>query len=115
MTKTVLITGCSSGLGKSAARHFAAEGWNVIATMRKAEPTLSEEYPDRILVEALDVTNPVSIGGPVGSAVQRFGGLDAVINNAGISIVSIFEAMPDEAARRILETNFFGVMNVIRA
>jgi NAD(P)-dependent dehydrogenase (short-subunit alcohol dehydrogenase family) len=61
MTKTVLITGCSSGLGKSAARHFAAQGWNVIATMRKIDQSLAIEHPDRILVAELDVADPASI------------------------------------------------------
>jgi NAD(P)-dependent dehydrogenase (short-subunit alcohol dehydrogenase family) len=115
MTKTVLITGCSSGVGKGAARHFAAQGWNVIATMRKPQPDLANEFPDRILVEALDVSDPASIEAAVEAGVRRFGGLDAVVNNAGITILSIFEATPDSAVRHIFDTNLFGVMNVIRA
>jgi NAD(P)-dependent dehydrogenase (short-subunit alcohol dehydrogenase family) len=115
MTRTVLITGCSSGLGGSAARHFAAQGWNVVATMRKPEPGLADEYPDRILVEALDVSDPASIDAAVQAGVRRFGSLDAVVNNAGITMVSVFETTPEMAIRRIFETNFFGVMNVIQA
>jgi len=115
MTKTILITGCSSGVGKSAARHFAAQGWNVVATMREPDQDLANQYPDRILVEALDVANAASIEAAVSAGVDRFGGLDAVVNNAGITMVSIFEATPEAAARRIFETNVFGVMNVIRA
>jgi NAD(P)-dependent dehydrogenase (short-subunit alcohol dehydrogenase family) len=115
MTRTVLITGCSSGIGKSAARHFAANGWNVIATMRTPDPSLAEERPDRVLVEALDVADPASIDAAVRAGVARFGGLDAVVNNAGITLVSIFEATPADAARRIFDTNLFGMMNVTRA
>jgi len=115
MTKTVLITGCSSGLGKSAARHFAAQGWNVVATMRKPEPSLADEHPDRMLVEALDVADPASIDAAVQAGIRRFGGLDAIVNNAGVTIVSIFEATPGNAIRRIFDTNLFGVMNVIQA
>jgi NAD(P)-dependent dehydrogenase (short-subunit alcohol dehydrogenase family) len=114
MTRTVLITGCSSGIGKSTARHFAGLGWNVIATMRDPDATLAGEYPDRILVAALDVADPASVAAAVQAGIARFGGLDAVVNNAGITMVSIFEATPDEAIRRIFETNVFGVMNVIR-
>lgn len=115
MTKTVFITGCSSGLGKSAARHFAAQGWNVVATMRKPDSELANEFPDRALVQPLDVADPASIAAAVEAGVKRFGGLDVVVNNAGITILSIFEATPDAAVRRIFETNVFGVMNVIRA
>lgn len=115
MTKTVLITGCSSGVGKSAARHFAAQGWNVVATMRTPEPALAHEYPDLILVHALDVSSPASVSAAIDAGIQRFGSLDAVVNNAGITMVSIFEATPDSAIRQIFETNLFGVMNVIRA
>lgn len=115
MTKTVLITGCSSGLGRLTARHFAARGWNVVATMRRPEPGLAEEFPDRVLVETLDVSDPASIDAAVRAGVQRFGGLDAVVNNAGITILSIFEATPESAVKKIFDTNVFGVMNVIRA
>ncbi len=115
MTKTVLITGCSSGLGKLAARQFAAQGWNVVATMRKPQSDLGDEYPDRVLVAALDVADPASIDAAVQAGVSRFGGLDAVVNNAGITILSIFEATPENAVRTIFDTNLFGVMNVIRA
>lgn len=115
MTQTVFITGCSSGVGKSAARHFAGKGWNVVATMRKPDPELATEFPDRVLVQPLDVADPASIEAAIEAGVQRFGGIDVVVNNAGITILSIFEATPDAAARKIFETNVFGVMNVIRA
>lgn len=115
MTKTVLITGCSSGLGKTTARHFAAQGWNVIATMRKPDQNLAADYPDQMLVLPLDVTNPASIETAIAAGIARFGHVDTVINNAGISVVSIFEATAKETIRGIFETNVFGVMNVMQA
>jgi NAD(P)-dependent dehydrogenase (short-subunit alcohol dehydrogenase family) len=115
MTKTVLITGCSSGLGKSAARHFAQHGWNVVATMRKPEPDLAQEFPDNVLIHALDVADPASIEAAFEAGVTRFGGINAVVNNAGITILSVFEATPEQAIRRIFETNVFGTMNVTKA
>jgi NAD(P)-dependent dehydrogenase (short-subunit alcohol dehydrogenase family) len=115
MTKTVLITGCSSGLGRLSAKLFAERGWNVVATMRKPEPSLADEYPDRILVQALDVTDPGSVEVAVQTGVKHFGGIDAVVNNAGITILSIFEATPESAVKKIFDTNVFGVMNVMRA
>lgn len=115
MTHTVLITGCSSGLGKLAARHFAALEWNVVATMRTPQPDLADEFPDRILVQALDVSDPASIDAAIQAGVDRFGGLDVVVNNAGVTMVSVFEATPAEAIRQIFETNVFGLMNVTRA
>ena len=115
MTKTVLITGCSSGLGKTTARHFAAQGWNVIATMRKPDQSLAAGYPEQMLVLPLDVTNPASIESAIAAGIARFGHIDTVINNAGISVVSIFEATAKETIRGIFETNVFGVMNVMQA
>lgn len=115
MSKTVLITGCSSGLGRLTARLFAARGWNVVATMRKPAPDLADEFPGRVLAHALDVTDSWSVEAAVHAGVDRFGGIDAVVNNAGITILSILEATPESAVRKIFETNVFGVMNVIRA
>jgi NAD(P)-dependent dehydrogenase (short-subunit alcohol dehydrogenase family) len=115
MTQTILITGCSTGLGKMTAAHFAAQGWNVVATMRKPEPDLAAAYPERVLVHALDVSDRASIDAAIHAGVERFGALDAVVNNAGITMVSVFEATPAEAIRQIFETNVFGLMNVTRA
>ena len=78
MTKTVLITGCSTGLGKTTAERFASEGWNVVATMRRPESELVEKYPGTVLVETLDVTDPASVARAVATGEERFGGIDAV-------------------------------------
>ncbi len=115
MAKTVLITGSSTGLGNTAAKKFASEGWNVVATMRKPDPRLAEENPERIFVAELDVTKPATIEAAITAGIDRFGRIDAIVNNAGVSILSIFEATPMEAIRGVFETNVFGIMNVIRA
>jgi Short-chain alcohol dehydrogenase of unknown specificity len=115
MPKTVLITGCSTGLGNTTAKKFANEGWNVVATMRKPDERIAAENPERILVTALDVTSPTSIEAGIAAGIARFGRIDAVVNNAGISVVSIFEATPMNVIRNIFETNVFGVINVIKA
>lgn len=115
MIKTVLITGCSTGLGNTAARKFADEGWNVVATMRKPEQGLAAETPERILVTELDVTRPSSIEAAIVAGIGRFGKIDAVVNNAGVSILGLFEATPMNVIRNIFETNVFGTMNVIQA
>ena len=115
MSKTVLITGCSTGLGRTAAKKFAAEGWNVVATMRKPDHSLAADYPDHILVTALDVTDVASIEAAIAAGMARFGQIDVVVNNAGISTVTILEATPPETIRGIFETNVFGPINVIQA
>ncbi|GGG85878.1 short-chain dehydrogenase/reductase [Paenibacillus radicis (ex Gao et al. 2016)] len=61
------------------------------------------------------VTNPASIEAAIAAGTARFGRIDAIVNNAGVSVVSIFEATPMDVVRRIFETNVFGVMNVIQA
>ena len=115
MRKTVLITGCSSGLGNTSAKKFASEGWNVIATMRKPDERLATDNPERIFVTKLDVTDPASIQEAIAAGIAKFGKIDAVVNNAGVSVPSIFEATPMNVIRSVFETNLFGVMNVIQA
>lgn len=108
--KTVLITGCSSGYGLETARHFHAQGWSVIATMRTPRPDLLPQSP-RMRVIALDVTRPESIA----AAIQAAGPIDVLVNNAGIGVVGAFEATPMTTAREVFDTNTFGVMAMMQA
>jgi NAD(P)-dependent dehydrogenase (short-subunit alcohol dehydrogenase family) len=115
MTKTVLVTGCSSGLGRNTALGFAAAGWNVVATMRRPEQLPQGSFPVGVLVQPLDVMDPQSARAAIDVAVQHFGALDALVNNAGVSILSIFETTSPDAIRRVFDTNVFGAMNVTQA
>src|SRR4249920_1906952 len=87
--KTVLITGCSSGYGLETARHFLAQGWNVVATMRTPREDLLPRS-DRLRLLALDVTRPERVA----AALEASGPIDALVNNAGIGLFGAFEATP---------------------
>lgn len=108
--KTVLITGCSSGYGLETARHFHAQGWNVIATMRTPRQDILPRS-ERLRVLALDVTKPESIA----AALEACGPVDVLVNNAGIGVVGAFEATPMSTVRELFETNTFGVMAMTQA
>jgi NAD(P)-dependent dehydrogenase (short-subunit alcohol dehydrogenase family) len=108
--KTVLITGCSSGYGLETARHFHAQGWNVVATMRTPREDVLPRS-DRLRVLALDVTKPESIA----AALEASGPIDVLVNNAGIGLFGAFEATPMATARELFETNTFGVMAMTQA
>jgi len=108
--KTVLITGCSSGYGLETARHFHAQGWNVIATMRNPRESVLPSS-ERLRVIALDVTKPDSIA----AAIAAIGPLDVLVNNAGIGVVGAFEATPMATTRDVFETNTFGVIAMTQA
>ena len=108
--KRVLITGCSSGYGLETARHFLAQGWDVVATMRTPREGLFSASP-HLRVLALDVTRPASIA----QALDAAGPIDVVVNNAGIGLAGAFEATPMATVRDIFETNTFGVMAVCQA
>src|SRR5262245_43295783 len=105
--KTALITGCSSGYGRATATHFLEHGWNVVATMRSPR---KETFPEseRLCLLRLDVTNRQSITDAIRDGVAAFGGLDVVVNNAGIGLLSAFEATPEQITREVFETNTFG-------
>jgi NAD(P)-dependent dehydrogenase (short-subunit alcohol dehydrogenase family) len=110
MTKTILITGTSSGYGKATAEHFLSQGWNVGATMRRPDPSLFTES-DRLRVLPLDVTNADSIA----SLFTSVGPIDVLVNNAGLGGVGAFEAMPMSLIRQLFETNTIGVMAMCHA
>jgi len=108
--KTVLITGCSSGYGLGTARHFHAQGWNVIATMRTPQEDLLPRS-ERLRVLPLDVTQPDSIA----AAIKAAGPIDVLVNNAGLGLFGAFEATPMATVREIFETNTFGMMAMAQA
>jgi NAD(P)-dependent dehydrogenase (short-subunit alcohol dehydrogenase family) len=108
--KTVLITGCSSGYGLATARHFHAQGWRVIATMRTPRGDLLPRS-DRLSVMPLDVTRPDSIE----AVLAACGHLDVLVNNAGIGLFGAFEATPMRTVREVFETNTLGTMAMTQA
>ena len=107
---TVLITGCSSGYGLATARHFHAQGWQVIATMRSPRADLFADAPG-IRVLPLDVTDADSIA----RALEDAGPIDVLVNNAGIGLLGAFEAMSMSTVREIFDTNTFGTMAMCQA
>ncbi len=115
MASTVLITGCSSGYGEAAVRLFAARGWNVVATMRNPADGKRLAALKNVLVNRLDVQNRRSIDQGITEGIDRFGRIDAVVNNAGYGLVGVFEAAPREAIQKQFDVNVFGAMDVMRA
>ncbi|MDX5347147.1 MAG: SDR family oxidoreductase [Hymenobacteraceae bacterium] len=115
MAKTVLITGASSGIGRAAAVYFADKGWKVVATMRRPEQEDTLQQHNNITLLRLDVLDEASITAAVTSAIQTFGKIDVLINNAGYGAVGAFEAASQEQIKRQFDTNVFGLMNVTRA
>jgi NAD(P)-dependent dehydrogenase (short-subunit alcohol dehydrogenase family) len=115
MTKTVLITGSSSGIGKSTAAYFQAMGWNVAATMRTPENETELNELENIKCIRLDVTNEDSIKAAIDRTIETFGGIDVVVNNAGYGAIGPFEAASPEQIQQQFGTNVFGLMNVSRA
>ena len=117
MTKTWLITGSSRGFGWELANAVLRNGDRVVATARHPEQLedLVRQYGDRVRTVALDVTDPEAAGAAVRLAVDAFGRLDVVVNNAGYAIFASIEDMPDDVFRAQIEANLFGLVNVTKA
>lgn len=115
MTKTILITGTSSGIGKATAIHFLEKGWNVVATMRRPEQDKDLPEHERLLKLRLDVQEPESVKAALATTLESFGGLDVLLNNAGYGSAGPLEAASETQIRRQFEVNFFGLIDVIRA
>lgn len=115
MPKTILITGASSGIGKATAHHFQAQGWNVIATMRKPEQGADLAGLERVLVTRLDVQDTDSINQAVEAGVQRFGRIDALLNNAGYGAYGPLESTPLARVRNQFDVNVIGLIATTQA
>jgi NAD(P)-dependent dehydrogenase (short-subunit alcohol dehydrogenase family) len=115
VTRTVLITGCSTGFGEATARLFAARGWNVIATMRRPEAGAALAAIDHVMVARLDVQDQASIDSAIAQGIARFGRIDVLVNNAGFGLFGVFEATSRQRVLEQFEVNVFGLMDVTRA
>ncbi|MFP3610275.1 oxidoreductase [Paraburkholderia sp. DD10] len=116
-SKTWFITGCSGGLGRQLAEAVLASGHTLVATARDVAHlnSLVDTYGDRVRVIPLDVTDPAAARGALNVAVEHFGRLDVLVNNAGYADLASIEDVSDKALRDQMEVNFFGVCNVSRA
>jgi NAD(P)-dependent dehydrogenase (short-subunit alcohol dehydrogenase family) len=111
----VVITGCSSGFGREAAKRFGARGDRVWATMRRPQDGDDLAEHGDITVHALDVNDDASVAGCVEAVLARDGRIDVLVNNAGVGFVGAVESQPWDLARMTMETNFWGAIRMIRA
>lgn len=109
--KTVLITGCSSGIGAATASRLAARGWQVWASARRPE-TLAELEAAGCRALALDVTDEASMRAAVDTVLDSAGRIDALVNNAGYSQSGALESLDVADVRRQFETNVFGLLRL---
>ncbi len=112
--KTIFITGTSSGLGKSTAIYFAQNGWNVVATMRSPEKEKDLIQYGSIKLLKLDVTNPQEVKNSVSEAIDAFGKIDVVLNNAGIGVYGALELINKADINKALDVNVKGIISVIQ-
>ncbi|MDT0557581.1 SDR family oxidoreductase [Ichthyenterobacterium sp. W332] len=111
MSKVVLITGGSSGIGKSIGDYLLEKGYSVYGTSRNPE-----KYPDsKFPIVALDVTKIETITHCITEVLKLEDKIDILINNAGVGITGPLEEVPDAEIKRNFETNFFGPVNVVKA
>ena len=112
-----LITGCSTGIGREIARAALQAGHSVVVTARRAESIadFADTFGDRAVIVALDVTDKDQIAAAVQAAHDAFGGIDVLVNNAGNGYLSAIEEGEDEQVRKLFDTNYFGVVDTIKA
>ena len=117
MSQVWLITGSSRGLGRALAEGVLAAGHKLVATARKSAQLndLAEKYGDQVRLADLDVTDAASALNAVEVAVDTFGRLDVLANNAGYGNIGSIEDTSLDEFREIIETNLFGVINVTKA
>ena len=115
MSKTILITGSSTGIGRAAAIKFQKEGWNVVATMRSPQKETELNQLDNVIVERLDVQELASIESAMNAGIEKFGKIDVVLNNAGYGLMGSFESAKRESIQRQYDVNVFGLFDVTRA
>jgi len=117
MEKVWFITGASSGFGKAFAEYAITQGYKVIVTARRLDKleNIKALAPDQVEAIKMDVNNNAEISDAVKKAIDRFGRVDVLINNAGYGIVGAVEETPESELRALMDTNFFGAASVTQA
>ncbi|WP_406816443.1 oxidoreductase [Mycobacterium sp. M23085] len=112
-----LITGCSTGFGREIARVALQAGHSVVVTARRAEAVadIVDDFGDRAVATALDVTDAGQIAAAVSVADTAFGGIDVLVNNAGHGYLSSVEEGEDAEVRKLFDVNYFGAVDMIKA
>ncbi len=110
------ITGCSKGFGKELAKLVLARGWRAVVTARKVDEVqdLVAGHEAEALALTLDVTDATQAATAVEQAIQKFGRIDVLVNNAGYGYLAAIEEGEDEAVRKMFETNFFGLVELTK-
>src|SRR5246127_2643336 len=117
MSKVWLVTGSASGLGRGITEAVLASGARLVATARDPHrlDDVVKKYGDRVRTASLDVADENAANSAVQAAVDAFGRLDVVVNNAGYGDIAPFEQLSSERFKAVVDTNFYGVVNVTRA
>jgi short-subunit dehydrogenase len=111
--KVVVITGASSGIGKALAEKYAGEGWNLVLAARRENflNELKEKFKNvEVLVVKTDVTSETDCKNLISQAVEKFGSIDVLINNAGISMRALFSETDLRVMERLMNVNFWGTV-----
>jgi NAD(P)-dependent dehydrogenase (short-subunit alcohol dehydrogenase family) len=112
MSKVVLITGCSTGIGRDLAQRLSRSGYQVVATARQVETLAALQASMKL---PLDVTLPDSVEAAVDQTLERFGRIDVLVNNAGYAIRGALEEVPLSMVEHMFEVNVFGALRMIQA
>ena len=112
MSNVVLITGCSTGIGRHLAQRLTQLGYTVVATARKVE-TLDDLTV--ALKLQLDVTQTDSVNQAINLTLQQFGRIDTLVNNAGYCMLGALEEVSEEQTQQVFDVNVFGALRMIRA
>jgi NAD(P)-dependent dehydrogenase (short-subunit alcohol dehydrogenase family) len=115
MNRVWFVTGCSTGFGRELARQLIASGSKVVVTARNPDELADFASTGNALILRLDVTDPVQIAAATQQAVERFGWIDVLVNNAGIGYFAAVEEGEDAQIRRMFDINLFGLAAMTRA
>ena len=109
------VTGCSTGFGREIARHVLERGYRAVVTARNPDDLKEFAGRAQALILGLDVTDGAQVDAAIAAATEKFGGIDVLVNNAGIGYIGAVEESEEDQVRRMFEVNVFGLGRMIQA